>query len=80
MLTARIKQTKHDDTAAPDHLLVAHLEEAERHGATIFNLGSTSGDDSIHSKTDHGRLYTLVHEDGSISHEWSPEAEVGPEF
>ena len=54
--------------AAEEKLLTAHMKEAEgKNKADVTNLGWSSGDDYIHSKTTVGHLYSEINEDGNIT-------------
>jgi hypothetical protein len=55
-----------------DQLADAQMEEAERQGAEVFNLGWGQDMDAgrLESKTDQGILISQIEKDGSISHRW----------
>lgn len=48
----------------------AHLRELQSHNAEAYNFGWATGPDSIESKTSKGKLYSALHADGKITHEW----------
>lgn len=53
-----------------DALLQAHLDEARSKGAEFYNLGWSTTDTGIASKTSLGILDSEVDEQGKVTHQW----------
>ena len=62
--------TEAEYEAFQDRLMTAHEAAAERKGAEFYNLGWASGANFVHSKTDCGRLYTEIDDNGKITNVW----------